>query len=94
MTRPKPTDSEYLPSILELMVSIRKYWTTANGEPELKEFAEYVQDMMRKRDQQRLTAALGKMQTIPLSDYDRTEVKAALIVALGPDNSKTKEKTT
>lgn len=44
------TGSADLPSIIELMVAIRKYWTTASGEPELKEFAQYVQDLMRQRD--------------------------------------------
>lgn len=57
-------------------------------------FRKLVDMELAQRDQQRLMDALDKMQTIPLSDYDRTEVKAALIVVLGSDNSKTKEKTT
>lgn len=28
------------------MVQIKKYWTTASGEPELREFAEYVKGIM------------------------------------------------
>lgn len=37
---------ELLPSTMELMVKIKDYWTTADGEPELRGFAEYVRKTM------------------------------------------------
>lgn len=40
-----PVDGE-LPSIIQLMAEIRKYWPIVNGELELKEFAEYVQGLI------------------------------------------------
>lgn len=49
MTGPQPPNTQNdaeLPSVTELMVEIRKYWSTASGEPELKEFAEYVQKLI------------------------------------------------
>lgn len=42
-----PVEGDELPSVMEMMVEIKKYWTTANGEPELKEFAEYVLGIIR-----------------------------------------------
>lgn len=37
-----PIEDEQLPSKMEVMVKIKDYWTTASGEPELSEFADYV----------------------------------------------------
>jgi hypothetical protein len=46
-----------LPSVIELMVEIKKYWTTASGEPELKEFAEYVQGVIQAHTAAQVAAA-------------------------------------
>lgn len=34
--------------VMAMMATIQKYWTTASGEPELKDFAEYMLDLMDK----------------------------------------------
>lgn len=35
--------------VMAMMATIKKYWTTANGEPDLKDFAEYMLDLIEKR---------------------------------------------
>jgi hypothetical protein len=35
--------------VIAMMATIQKYWTTASGEPELKEFATFMLDMMDAR---------------------------------------------
>jgi hypothetical protein len=64
------SNSDRLPSVMELMVEIKKYWTTATGEPELKEFAEYVQEIIQSRDrqlEQRVLEALNHHNSEPTS---------------------------
>lgn len=48
---PNPDAEEAIPSTMELMVQIRNYWTTTSGEPELKEFAEYVQEIIQRSNE-------------------------------------------
>lgn len=42
----KPTHDE----LMSMMSEIQKYWVTASGEPELKDFAEYVLGLVNKRE--------------------------------------------
>ena len=73
-------------SKMELMVQIRGYWTTASGEPELGEFADYVLALIKSEQDRAVEAFAAELKLHSYNANSGIDDATAPYLAVGVDD--------